>query len=281
MEKRALGRGLSALIPTKEYVENKESNLTDIPISEIKTNKYQPRYEFNQEKLNELISSIKEKGIVQPVLVRKSGAGYELIAGERRLRAAKSLGIEKIPAIIKDVADNDMLEISLIENIQREELNAMEEANAFNRFVTDFNYTQEKIAQVLGKDRSTVANIIRLLSLPKKVQDFISRGMLTTGHAKAILSLATEEDRLRVSNLVVKKGLSVRETERLVARRGTAQKRQPAGKGAHITDIEARLQQILGTRVRILHGKKRGVIQVEYYSLEDMNRLIGLLSKNS
>lgn len=281
MEKRALGRGLSALIPTKEYIEDKGSNLIDIAISEIKTNKYQPRYEFNQEKLNELISSIKEKGIVQPVLVRKSGAFYELIAGERRLRAAKSLGIEKIPAIIKDVADNDMLEISLIENIQREELNAMEEANAFNKFVTDFNYTQEKIARALGKDRSTVANIIRLLGLPKKVQDFISKGMLTTGHAKAILGLATEEDRLRVSNVVVKKGLSVRETEQLVARRGMTQKRQPLGKDAHITDIEARLQQMLGTRVKISHGKKRGVIQIEYYSPEDMDRLIGILAKNS
>jgi len=280
MEKRALGRGLSALIPTMESVENKESNLTEISVSEIKVNKYQPRYEFNQEKLNELASSIKEKGVIQPVLVRKSASGYELIAGERRWRAVKSLGIEKIPAIIKDVADTDMLEISLVENIQREELNSMEEAHAFNRFVMDFSYTQEKIAQVIGKDRSTVANILRLLALPKKVQDFISKGMLTTGHAKAILGLATEEERLRVSNVVVKKGLSVRETEQLVARRGTGERR-PAKKDAHISDMEAQLQHILGTKVRISHGKKRGTIQIEYYSLEDLDRLTGILSKKA
>lgn len=281
MEKRALGRGLSALIPIKENVENKASNLADIPISQVRPNKYQPRYEFNQERLNELISSIKEKGVVQPVLVRKSESGYELIAGERRWRAVKALGIEKIPAIIKDVRDTDMLEISLIENIQREELNAMEEAHAYNRFVTDFSYTQDRIAQVIGKDRSTVANILRLLALPKKVQDFISKGMLTTGHAKAILGLASEEERLRVSNVVVKRGLSVRETERLVARRAAGERTRPRTKDANLSDIEARLRQILGTKVKISHGKKRGTIQIEYYSLEDLDRLIGVLAKKA
>ncbi len=284
MKKRALGRGLSALIPTKEDMGGGvgvvEIQFVEIPITQIRTNKYQPRYDFKQDKLNELISSIKEKGIVQPVLVRKSDSGYELIAGERRWRAAKSLGLEKIPAIVKDVADTDMLEISLIENIQREELNAMEEANAFNRFVTDFNYTQDKIAQVLGKDRSTVANIMRLLNLPKKVQEFISKGMLTTGHAKAILGLVSEEERLRVSNIVVKKGLSVRETEQLVARRASGEeKRERPKKDAHLSDIESSLQHALGTRVKISHGKKRGAIQIEYYSLEDLDRLIGILTK--
>ena len=261
IEKRALGRGLEALIQPKEIDATLQSQerILQIPISEIKTNKYQPRLEFNQEKLNDLMNSIKEKGVVQPVLVRKIASGYELIAGERRFRAVKNLGIEKIPAIVKNVADIDMLEISLIENIQREELNPMEEAHAFQKFITDFNFTQDKIAHVLGKDRSTVANIIRLLALPKKIQDFISKNMITTGHAKAILSLPEETDQLRVANLVVKKGFSVRETEALVSRRASgARPKAAAGKDQHITDIEASLQQLFGTRVRIMHGKKRG-----------------------
>ena len=279
MEKRALGRGLSALIPTKEVlVEEKESNLLQIPISQITTNKYQPRLDFNQEKLNELISSIKEKGVIQPVLVRKTPAGYELIAGERRLRAAKSLGLESIPAVVKNVADIDMLEISLIENIQREELNPMEEAQAFQRFITEFNFTQEKIAEALGKDRSTVANMLRLLGLPKKIQEFISKGLVSTGHAKAILGLNADDERLRVANLVVKKGLSVRETEQIVSRRSFGRRREEAKKDNNITDIEARLQHALGTRVRISHGKKRGTIVIEYYSAEDFNRLVGIFT---
>jgi ParB family chromosome partitioning protein len=225
------------------------------------------------------MSSIQEKGVVQPVLVRKTGQGYELIAGERRLRAIRNLGIEKIPAIVKNVEDVDMLELSLIENIQREELNPIEEANAFQRFITEFSFTQEKIAKVLGKDRSTVANTIRLLGLPKKIQDYISKNTITAGHAKAILALPTEMDQLRVCNLVVKKGLSVRETESLVGRRFIAGKKTEVKKDRNITDIENQLQQLFGTRVRIAHGKKRGKIQIEYYSTEDLNRILDILAR--
>jgi len=281
MEKRALGRGLSALIPVKEAETDSQEKILQIPTSQIKTNKYQPRTEFNQEKLNELISSIKEKGVVQPVLVRKSQAGYELIAGERRLRAAKSLGLDKVPAIARDVADVDMLEISLIENIQREELSPIEEAHAFQRFVAEFNFTQDKIAKVLGKDRSTIANTIRLLALPKRIQDYISKGTITAGHARALLALPTENEQLRVCNMIVKKGLSVREAEALVARRGSGAKRADVRKDQNITDIESRLQQVFGTRVKIFHGKKRGRIQIEYYSNEDMNRILDLMTKRT
>ena len=290
MEKRALGRGLDALL-TPTAVESASSTsvlqsgahneqVLQIPISHIKTNKYQPRLEFNQEKLKDLISSIKEKGVIQPVLVRKTADGYDLIAGERRLRAVKVLGLEKIPAIVKNVADLDMLEISLIENIQREELNPIEEALAFQKFITEFSFTQEKIAQALGKDRSTIANTIRLLGLPKKIQDYISKGAITAGHAKALLSLPTEIDQIRVCNLIVKKGLSVRETESLISRRtGAAKPQASAGKEQSIIDIEGNLQQLFGTRVRIFHGKKRGRIQIEYYSTEDMNRILDILHK--
>ena len=280
MEKRALGKGLSALIPPKEVEQDQQEKVLQIPISQIKTSKYQPRVEFNRERLEELINSIKEKGVIQPILVRRTPDGYELIAGERRLRAVKALGIERLQAVVRDVQDIDMLELSLIENIQREELNPIEEANAFQRFISDFKFTQEKIAQVLGKDRSTIANTIRLLNLPKKIQEFISIEAITAGHAKALLSLPTENEQLRVCNLVIKKGLSVRETENLVGKRtaGTKNIGSKKDKDANIIDIENRLQNILGTRVKIFHGKKRGRIQIEYYSNEDLNRLLDILS---
>ncbi|MCM8761134.1 MAG: ParB/RepB/Spo0J family partition protein [Candidatus Omnitrophica bacterium] len=285
MEKRALGRGLEALL-TPKAVEtatavstNTQEQVLQIPLSQIKMNKYQPRIAFNREKLNELINSIKEKGVVQPVLVRKIPDGYELIAGERRLRAVKELGLDKIPAIVKNVSDIDMLEISLIENIQREELNPIEEAHAFQRFVTEFNYTQEDIAKVLSKDRSTIANTIRLLALPKKIQDFIASNTITAGHAKALLGLPSEMEQLRVCNLIIKKGLSVRETESIVSRRSFGERKSPPRKDQNISEIESSLQQLFGTRVRIIHGKKRGKIQIEYYSLEDMNRILDLLKR--
>lgn len=278
MANKALGKGLSALIPTKEP-ENltPQTGVLEIPISSIRANKYQPRTEFNQARLNDLINSIKEKGVVQPVLLRKTESGYDLIAGERRLRAAKALGMEKIPAILKKVADVDMLEISLIENIQREELNPMEEAFAYQRLMTEFSFTQEAVSKVIGKDRSTVANTLRLLFLPNKVQDHLVKGDITTGHAKAILSLPTEGAQISACNIVIKKGLSVRETEALAARRMLTQKPSSLKvKDGNIADIENRLQQIFGTRVVISHGKKRGRIQIDYYSNDDLSRILGI-----
>lgn len=279
MEKRALGKGLSALIPPKEAEYASQETILQIPTTQIKTNKYQPRVAFNQERLNELIGSIKEKGVVQPVLVRRAEAGYELIAGERRLRAAKALGMDKVPAIVRNVTDIDMLEISLIENIQREGLNPIEEAHAFQKFITDFNFTQERIAKALSKDSSTISNTIRLLTLPKKIQDHISKGDITAGHAKAILGLPTEMDQLRVCTLVIKKGLSVRETENLVSARTSAAKKRIGSrqKEQTILDLETELRQLFGTRVRIFHGKKRGRIQIEYYSDEDLNRILDIV----
>lgn len=280
-EKRALGKGLSALIPPREVVfveTEKHDKVMDISISKIKTNKYQPRVHFSEEKLNDLVKSIKEKGVIQPVLVRKKEDGYELIAGERRLRAAKRLNLENIPAIIKEVSDVDMLEIALIENIQREELNVIEEANAFERFINEFNFTQEKIAQVLGKDKSTVSNILRLLTLPAKIQELVSRNSITAGHAKALLSLPTENEQFRVCNLIINKGLSVREAEKIVARRAVGTRKRETKQDPGLNDIANQLQHVLGTRVKICHGKKRGTIQIEYYSVDDLNRILDLIS---
>ena len=280
-EKRALGKGLGALIPPKEVMfvdAEKHEKVANLALSAIKTNRYQPRVQFDEERLSDLVKSIKEKGVIQPVLVRRSHEGYELIAGERRLRAAKRLNLEKIPAIIKEVNDIDMLEMALIENIQREELNPIEEANAFERFITEFKFTQEKIAQVLSKDKSTISNTIRLLSLPKKVQEYISKNSITAGHAKALLSLPTENEQYRVCNLVISKGLSVRETEKLVARRIPGSAKRPAKHDSGLSDIANQLQQVLGTRVKIAHGKKRGTIQIEYYSTEDLNRILDIIT---
>jgi len=278
MTNKALGRGLSALIPEKDTSMGGAEVVLQVPISQVRTNKYQPRMDFNQDRLNDLINSIREKGVVQPILVRRTHDGYELIAGERRLRAVKNLGIDKIPAIVKDVADVDMLEISLIENIQREELNPIEEANAFQKLITDFHFTQEKIAKALGKDSSTISNTIRLLGLPKKIQDYISKNTISAGHAKALLSFPSEMEQLRACNLIVKKGLSVREAENLVSQRKAPARPVHAKSDHGITDIENRLQQILGTRVKIFHGKKRGRIQIEYYSDEDLNRVLAIIS---
>lgn len=282
MEKRALGRGLSALIPQRDvvFVKNSAETIVHIPLSQVKANKYQPRAEFNKEKLNDLVNSIKEKGVIQPVLVRKTIDGYELIAGERRIRAAAMLKLENIPAIVKDVNDVDMLEIALIENIQREELNPIEEAKAFERLTVEFNFTQDKIAHTLGKDKSTISNAIRLLGLPQKVQEHVSKCAITAGHAKALLGLPTENEQYRVCNIVINRGLSVRETEKLVERRRTevgAQKK-PIKHDHNLDSIIAELQQALGTRVKIFHGKKRGTIQIEYYSVEDLNRILGLIT---
>lgn len=280
MEKRALGKGLSALIPIKEPdISAPQTGVLEIPISQIRTNKYQPRTDFKQDKLNDLINSIREKGVVQPVLARKVQDGYELIAGERRLRAAKTLGLEKIPAILKSATDVDMLEISLIENIQRQELNAIEEAIAYRRLIEEFKFSQDAVAKVLGKERSTVANCLRLLNLPKKIQIFISNGDISAGHAKAILSLPTEMAQISACNVIMKKALSVRESEALVARRLLGSK--PAvsqKKDAGLSEIENQLQQIFGTRVVIVHGKKRGKIQIEYYSNDDLNRVLDILN---
>lgn len=280
MEKKALGKGLSALIPQKEVIVETgayHEKVLNLPVSKIKTNKYQPRFDFNEGKLSDLVNSIKEKGIVQPVLVRASQDGYELIAGERRLRAAKKVGLESVPAIIKDVDDVNMLEMSLIENIQREGLNPIEEARAFQKFITDFQFTQDKISQVIGKDRSTIANTIRLLSLPKKVQDYISQGAITAGHAKALLALPTETGQLKVCEVVIRGSLSVRETENLVAKKTAGFKKITPKQDPDVVELEGQLQRTLGTRVRILHGKKRGRIQIDYYSNEDLNRLLNIL----
>jgi len=283
MEKRALGRGLEALIPGKQTTGNtqaQESNIQqgviNIPIDTIKANKYQPREEFNQGTLDDLAVSIKEKGFIQPVLVRFKNGEYELIAGERRLRAAKKIGYKEIPSIIKEASDLDSLELSIIENIQRENLNPIDQAKAYKRLQEEFNMTQEKVADTIGKDRVTVTNIIRLLNLPIKIQEFVSRGTISMGHARAILSLDTESEQMRLCTKVIKDDLSVRDTESY-AKNMTSRGAKTIDKDPNLNSIEQELREIFGTKVKILKSKKGGKIEIDFYSDTDMERVITLL----
>jgi len=280
MQKKVLGKGLSALIPEKPAAE-KEERVTHASVSRITKNPFQPRENFDQKRLEELMSSVKEKGVLQPILVRPKEGNYELIAGERRLRAARALGMTEVPVIIRDVSDIDLLEVSLIENIQREELNAIEEAKAFQRLIDEFGFSQEEVAKAVGKDRATIANTVRLLGLPKRVKEMISQGELTMGHGRALLALAGEHTILKLANSILHRGLSVRETENTVARKKSPASRAaaPKTKEHKVMFFEEELQRLLGTKVKIQHGKKRGKIQIDYYSVEDLERIYNVIKK--
>lgn len=278
MERRVLGKGLAALIPEK-IRKSGEGRIEYLKIDRIRRSKYQPREQFDNQKLNDLISSVKEKGVIQPILVRPKGEEYELIAGERRLRAVRTLGIDEVPALVKDVNDADMIGLALIENIQREELNPIEEAHAYQRLMDEFRFTQERIGQVVGKDNTTVSNSVRLLSLPKKVRDYLSSGALSVGHAKVILSLENPDAQLELSRKAVKKGLSVRALENLMRRKKTF--KRTINVDSNLRAIEEDLQRVLGTKVRIIQGKRRGKIEIEYYSNQDLERILNILKKDT
>jgi len=278
MAKKALGRGLAALIP--EVGPVKEENIIEAKLSSIKPNRFQPRAEFNPQKLEELVSSIKEKGVIQPVLARIIEGGYELITGERRLRAAKKLGLEKIPLIVKEVSDTEMLELALIENLQREDLNPMEEAHAYRRVIKEFKIKQEDLAREIGKDQATVANTLRLLKLPKEVQKEISKGNLSRGHGVALLSLEKASLQIKAAKKVKRSGLSVRETENLVNKlkgKVVLPLKKEISKPPEILAVEEQLNKALGTKVKIKPTtQEKGRIEIEYYSSEQLE---GILEK--
>lgn len=278
MEKKVLGRGLEALIPQNQDQSREKVQL--LKTEQIHTSRFQPRLSFSQEKIEELSRSIQEQGVIQPVLVRAVDVDrYELIAGERRLRAVKHLGLNEIPAIVRRVADADVLEMSIIENIQREELNALEEAKAYRRLAQEFGHTQDHIANRVGKDKTSVSNLLRLLNLPDKIQEFLSSNQITFGHAKALLSIHDEKYQIQICERIIRKDLSVRQTEVLTGG-GSRQKTRSAKRNspdAELRTLEDKLQHALGTKVRIHHGKKRGKIEIEYYSLDDLDRVLRIL----
>lgn len=278
MERKALGRGLGALIPERE-IEHKDE-IIYVQTDKIKPNPFQPREDFDSQSIEELAQSIKEKGVIQPLLVRRKGDYYELIAGERRLRAAGVLNLKELPIIIKDVEDKDSLEMALIENIQRQELNPIEEAHAFQYLIEKFAVTQEKISEVLGMSRASITNTLRLLKLPQEVQAELKKGRISFAHGRTLLEIEDENQQRRLTQLVISRDLSVRELENMVKRRrpkGLKRRAGQVGQDPYISVLEEELQHMLGTKVRIIKGKKRGNIFIEFYSQEDLDRVVNLL----
>lgn len=275
MEHRALGKGLNALIP--ETAQEKGSRVLVLNVTQIKPNPFQPRENFSAEEMEELVGSIREKGVIQPVLVRARPEGYELIAGERRLRAARMLNMHEVPAIIKDVDDKDSLELALIENIQRQNLNAIEEARAYQYLVDKYQMTQDEISQVMGKARVSVTNILRLLKLPTEVQDEIKNGRISFGHGRALLEVEDVNRQRFLTQIAISKSLSVRELENLIKNLRPRKSKLTVKVGTvdpTVAVLETQLQQVLATKVKIVKRKKRGRIVVEFYSQEDLERIV-------
>lgn len=280
MIKRGLGKGLEALIPKAEHKE--KGFVIEMDVESLTPNLFQPRKNFDKEKMEELKGSIKKHGIIQPIVVRKIANGYEIVAGERRLKAAKEIGLKKIPAIIKSINNEKSLEIALVENIQREDLNPVEQANAFKRLIDEFKLTQQELAEATGKSRALVTNTIRLLKLNPVIQKNISEGKISFGHAKLLLSIEDEEVQKAVCDRIMANDLSVRDTERLIKNIEKVQKKQFKVKNITIErfpEVEGRLRDILGTKISILYDGKKGNISIEFYSKEDLRRIAGLLLK--
>ena len=280
--KLVLGKGLDALIPDFDFETNRPTDYFHCDIELIRPNRYQPRRRFAENELNDLSLSIKSQGILQPLLVRKDDNGYELIAGERRLRAAKMAGLKQVPVVIKSISDKDMLELTIIENIQREDLNPLETAEAYFQLITEFELTQDQAAERVGKSRSSVANFLRLRQLPEQIKSSIAEGALSMGHARTLLGAPTAALQTAAYRIVVSKGLSVRQTEALVKRLNTGTKQPlkplPSTKDRHLSDLSDELSRQFGTKVQIKQRGKKGKVEIEFYSDEDLDRLLGLFN---
>ena len=280
MTKRALGRGLGTLIPGAGVPQEEEEirePASEMEIARIVPNRFQPRQGFEDKALEELTASIRIHGVIQPILVRRLNNGvYELIAGERRWRAAQIAGLKKIPVVVKDIPDEKSLEIALIENLQRENLNPIEAAQGYQRLLKEFTLSQEEIATRVGKERSTITNYLRLLSLPEKIKDYLAKSLLTPGHAKAILAISDRDEQIRFAGHLVARGASVREAEAWSKEWGAKKRKKKVIERRDPTfkDVEERLQRVFGTKVRIFPEKKGGKVVLEYYTLEDLNRIL-------
>jgi ParB family chromosome partitioning protein len=268
-KKDALGRGLSAILKDVD-----EGGVHLIPVQQIVLNPTQPRIEMRQESLVELASSIEEKGLLQPIIIRRKEGVYEIIAGERRFRACKMAGLKEVPAIIRDVDDHEALELAMIENLQREDLNPVEIATVYQRFVEDFGYTHEELAKKMGIERSSISNYIRLLKLPSWIKELMGAGKLTQGHGRVLITLKSEQEQKRYVKRVLDEGLSVRELERV---RKTAGLVQPSP----FSHVEEMLRETLKTKVQVTFKKNKGKVIIEFYSKEDLERLLNTLAVSS
>lgn len=275
---KGLGKGLGAIISSN--VEAESDQVTEAPVAKIRPNPYQPRREFDEAALQELAESIKEHGIISPLIVRKSIKGFELVAGERRLRAAKEVGLAKVPIIVKEYTDQQLMEIALIENLQREDLNPLEEAEAYEKLIQHYSYTQEALAKKLGKSRPHVTNILRLLQLPDKIKELVTQGALSMGHARALIAVEDHELQWKLASETIAKGLSVRQLEELVQQMNVSREtkaKKNVKKDKALVQVEERLRNRLGTSVHIKKGNKKGKIEIEFFSQEDLERILELL----
>jgi len=279
--KKGLGKGLEALISSTNQLEENNRNVLELKINDVEPNAEQPRKVFDQEKLETLAQSIKEHGVVQPIVVRKEGARYIIVAGERRWRASKMAGLKTIPVVVKDLTDKEVMEIALIENLQREDLNPIEEAEAYQRLMNEFQMTQEDVSKVVGRSRSAIANSVRLLSLAKEVQEMISEGRLTSGHARTLITINDNQRQKELATQIIEKGLNVRDTEKLAAKedkRSVPKKAAKSKDKPEVTDLVENLKMIFGTKIELQRGKDKGKIVIEYYSDEEFDRIIELLT---
>jgi ParB family transcriptional regulator, chromosome partitioning protein len=293
--RKALGKGLSALLPQRPAsapaieasapAPDQRGTVREVPVTEIDPNPLQPRAQFDHGRIAELAESIRSNGIIQPLIVRRHGDRFQLIAGERRLRASRVAGLTQVPVVIQDFADDQLLQLALIENIQREDLNPIETAQAFERLANDLNLTHEDIAHRTGKDRTTITNLIRLLRLPEPIQLLLAERRLHMGHARAILGIPNEEQQIEIANRAAAHGQSVRDVERIVRRltdERTTSAEADKTQDPNVKAAAGQLQELLGTRVRIVEKtEQRGRIEIEYYSQDDLQRIYGLIAKEA
>ncbi|NLV77378.1 MAG: ParB/RepB/Spo0J family partition protein [Tissierellia bacterium] len=283
-KKRGLGKGLAALIPDEPITDlfsekSEDESIINIEIDLIEPNQRQPRQEFEKKSLEELKNSIIQYGIIQPIVVRKKENKYEIIAGERRWRAAKEAKLQEIPCIIKEVSDKDAMKLALIENIQREDLNPIEEAYAFKGLLEDYNLTQEELGKAIGKSRSYIANSIRLLNLDDKILEYIAEGKLSSGHGRALLSIDDKEEQLRFAESIMNDKINVRETEKIAKNKAKKKSRGKTIKtDPFVKEIEENLMSALGTKVKLISKKGGGKIEIEFYSEEDLERILDIIT---
>ncbi len=279
INKRGLGKGLGALIPENE--EKFQNAIMELKITDVEPNENQPRKAFDDQALTDLSESIKEHGVVQPIIVRAVGNGYQIIAGERRWRASRLAGKKTIPAIVKDCSNLEVMELALIENLQREDLNSIEEALAYKSLIEEYNMTQDEIAKQIGKSRPAIANSLRLLQLPQIIKNMIAEGKITQGHARALLAIEGEKKQLEMAEKIINQQLNVRQIEKMAKETKHKDKTEvtPDRYQLEINQLEEKLKAALGTKVIIQHKNNKGKIEIEYYSNEELDRIIELLEK--
>lgn len=277
MKKSGLGKGLGALI--RETEQDVNSSVTELKITELEANQNQPRRFFDDQALQELSGSIKEHGVVQPIIVRKVDDTYQIVAGERRWRAARLAGLKTVPVVIKDYSNVQVMEIALIENLQRQDLNSIEEALAYKSLIEEHDMTQEEISEKIGKSRSAIANTLRLLNLPEEIKNMVVHGKISAGHARALLAIEDKKKQLDIAQKIIDQQLNVRDIEKLVMQKDNKTEKKEVKKDIEIVELEERLKMAFATKVNIIHKKNKGKIEIEYYSNDDLERILELLQK--